>query len=97
MFPTKATAIAFSLALFAAEIHADSDEPTHGGVVPLHTISSGQWIEKVVGDMDKPGQPFVIRIHHDPGYIVLPHTHTPGRREHYCSDRELGPWYGSSD
>jgi len=25
--------------------------------------------------MDKPGQPFVIRIHHDAGYLVLPHTH----------------------
>ena len=48
---------------------------THGGVAPLTRIPSEQWIEKVVGDMDKPGQPFVIRIHHDAGYVVLPHTH----------------------
>jgi hypothetical protein len=34
-----------------------------------------QWIEKLVGDMDRPGQPFVIRIHHDAGHVVLPHTH----------------------
>jgi hypothetical protein len=32
-------------------------------------------LEKLVGDMDRPGQPFVIRIHHDAGYVVLPHTH----------------------
>lgn len=48
---------------------------THGGVAPLTKIPSEQWIEKVVGDMDEPGQPFVIRIHHDAGYVVLPHTH----------------------
>jgi len=48
---------------------------THGGVARLTKIPSEQWIEKVVGDMDKPGQPFVIRIHHDAGYVVLPHTH----------------------
>ena len=35
MVPTKATAIAYSLALFAAVTHADSGEPTQGGVVPL--------------------------------------------------------------
>ena len=38
-------------------------------------IPSQQWIEKIVGDMDKPGLPFVIRIHHDAGYVLLPHTH----------------------
>lgn len=75
MFSCKAIFIAASLALFFAASPANSDEPIHGGVVPLHVIPSGQWIEKVVGDMDKPGQPFVIRIHHDPGYVVLPHTH----------------------
>ncbi len=48
---------------------------THGGVAPMTKIPPDQWIEKVVGDMDKPGQPFVIRIHHDAGYVVLPHTH----------------------
>jgi hypothetical protein len=47
----------------------------HGGVVPLNRIPSEQWIEKVSGDMNKPGLPFVIRIHHDAGYVVLPHTH----------------------
>ena len=54
---------------------AQSQVLTHGGVAPLTKIPPEQWIERVVGDMDKPGQPFVIRIHHDAGYVVLPHTH----------------------
>ena len=75
MFPTKGAAIALSLSLIATGTHADSDELVHGGVVPLYAIPSGQWLEKVVGDMDKPGQTFAIRIHHDARYVVLPHTH----------------------
>lgn len=45
------------------------------GVVPLHKPRPGQWAERVRGDPDKPGEPFVIRIHADAGYIILPHTH----------------------
>jgi hypothetical protein len=63
------------LALFVVRVDAQSQVLTHGGVAPLSEIPSEQWIEKVIGDMDKPGQPFVIRIHHDAGYVVLPHTH----------------------
>jgi len=47
---------------------------THGGVAPLTRIPSEQWIEKVVGGMDEAGQAFVIRIHHDAGYVVFSHT-----------------------
>lgn len=61
--------------LLVGATDARSQVLTHGGVAPLTKIPSEQWIEKVVGDMDKPGQPFVIRIHHDAGYVVLPHTH----------------------
>ena len=50
------------------------DRPTHG-VVPLHAPRPGQWVERVWGDPDTPGEPFVIRIHADAGYIILPHTH----------------------
>lgn len=75
MFSTQAILMALCLALFATGSHAELGDLVHGGVMPLHMIPSGQWIEKVVGDMDKPGQPFVIRIHHDAGYVVLPHTH----------------------
>jgi hypothetical protein len=63
------------LCLLVAGTDAQSQVLTHGGVAPLTKIPSEQWIEKVVGDMDRPGQPFVIRIHHDAGYVVLPHTH----------------------
>lgn len=44
-------------------------------VVPLHEFQQGQWVEKVWGDFSKPGEPFVLRIHQDAGYIVFPHTH----------------------
>ena len=50
------------------------DAATHG-VVPLHTPGPGQWVERVRGDPDIPDAPFVIRIHADAGYIILPHTH----------------------
>ena len=61
----------FVLALNNAEAQ---DSAVHG-VVPLHKPRSGQWVEKVWGDPDRPGEPFVIRIHSDAGYIILPHTH----------------------
>ena len=61
--------------LLVAGTDAGSQVLSHGGVAPLTNIPSEQWIEKVVGDMDRPGEPFVIRIHHDAGYVVLPHTH----------------------
>jgi len=43
--------------------------------VPLNNFAQGRWVEKVWGDSSKPGEPFVIRIHNDAGYIVLPHVH----------------------
>ena len=44
-------------------------------VVPLNTMKPGQWVEKVWGDPSKSGEPFVLRIHQDAGYITLPHVH----------------------
>ena len=70
----RAVLVAFFVGLFVP-VSAANSQVGHGGVTPLHKIRPGQWIENVVGDMDKPGQPFVIRIHHDAGYVVLPHTH----------------------
>jgi hypothetical protein len=61
--------------LLVAASDAQSQLPPDGGVAPLTKIPSEQWIQKVVGDMDRPHEPFVIRIHHDAGYVVLPHTH----------------------
>jgi hypothetical protein len=51
------------------------DQPSHHGVVSLNNFSPGQWVEKVRGDYSKPGEPFVLRIHNDAGYIVFPHVH----------------------
>ena len=73
-----AVGLLFASYVAAQTLSADSalSEPmAHGGVFPLHKIAEGVWIEKVAGNMDIPGQAFIIRIHHDPGYVVLPHTH----------------------
>jgi hypothetical protein len=75
MFRSKTLVFALFLALCLVGNNAHSEDLAHGGVIPLNRIPSEQWIEKVSGDMDKPGLPFVIRIHHDAGYVVLPHTH----------------------
>lgn len=55
--------------------NAQAQDSAVHGVVPLHKPRPGQWVERVWGDPDKPGEPFVIRIHADAGYIILPHTH----------------------
>jgi hypothetical protein len=44
-------------------------------VVPLKPIPSEQWIEILSGEPTKAGAPYVIRLHNDAGYVVLPHTH----------------------
>jgi hypothetical protein len=44
-------------------------------VVPLQKMKAGQWVEKVWGDPEKPGEVFAIRIHNDAGYLVMPHVH----------------------
>ncbi|MEP6788881.1 MAG: cupin domain-containing protein [Acidobacteriota bacterium] len=43
--------------------------------VPLRPPRAGPWFERVWGDPDVPGKPFVARIHADAGYIILPHVH----------------------
>ena len=75
MLSFKALAHVPCLVLYVTPGDAQSQVLTHGGVAPMYKIASERWIEKVVVDMDKPGQPFVIRIHRDAGYVVLPHTH----------------------
>ena len=75
MISSKTLVQVLCLTLYVVAVDAQSQELKNGGVAPLNKIPSEQWIEKVVGDMDKPGKPFVIRIHHDAGYVVLPHTH----------------------
>jgi hypothetical protein len=38
-------------------------------------VSMDKRVEAVRGDRTKPGEPFVIRIHAETGYIVMPHRH----------------------
>jgi hypothetical protein len=71
--------ITFALALATlfvggsyAQSDSDHDLPV---VVPLHKMRAGQWVEKVWGDPEKPGEVFAIRIHNDAGYLVMPHVH----------------------
>ena len=62
----------FAALLAGAALSAQA--PSHK-VVPLNRIPSEQWIEVVSGDPGKRGEPFVLRIHNDAGYVCPPHTH----------------------
>lgn len=75
MFSRVMFALAFAV-LFVATSHAQS-ESNHDlpVVVPLHKMRAGQWVEKVWGNPERPGEVFAIRIHNDAGYIVVPHVH----------------------
>jgi hypothetical protein len=46
-----------------------------GHVVPLKKFSADHRYETVSGDPAKSGEPFVIRIHAEAGFIIMPHTH----------------------
>jgi len=55
-----------------------AQQPPASHVVPLKEASSlamHKRVEDVRGDHLKPGVPFVIRIHAEAGYIIMPHTH----------------------
>ena len=72
---TRNALLAALVLLFSADAAAQHASPHAGGVFPMQTMAEGVWVEKLVGDPEVPDAEFVIRIHHDPGYIVLPHTH----------------------
>jgi hypothetical protein len=50
-------------------------QAAEGHVVPLKTFPLDHRYETVSGDPAKSGEPFVIRIHAEAGYIIMPHTH----------------------
>lgn len=53
-------------------------QPVESHVVPLKKISKSgmdKRFETVSGGPTKAGAPFVIRIHAEAGYIIMPHTH----------------------
>jgi hypothetical protein len=53
--------------------HAQQPASTH--VVPLNRFPADRRFETVSGDPTKPGALYVIRVHAEPGYIIMPHTH----------------------
>jgi hypothetical protein len=55
-----------------------TQKATESHVVPLKKSAVGaldKRVEAVHGDRTKVGMPFVIRIHAEAGYIIMPHTH----------------------
>jgi quercetin dioxygenase-like cupin family protein len=64
------------MAGFVGRLQTDlAQQPAESHVVPLKEFASGQTSETVSGDPTKPGALFVIRIHREAGYIIMPHTH----------------------
>ncbi|MEP6850119.1 MAG: cupin domain-containing protein [Acidobacteriota bacterium] len=70
---------AFLLTLFLAfcfvPVKAQLKNTDGFSIVPLDKMTSEKGVEKVWGDMDVAGQPFIIRIHADAGYMIMPHVH----------------------
>ena len=52
-----------------------AQQPVQSHVVPLKKFSADHRYETVSGNPAKSGEPFVIRIHAEAGFIIMPHTH----------------------
>jgi len=63
----------------AGSLHAaSSEQPAEHHVIPLKILSvllTDKRVETVSGNPATPGAPFVVRIHAEAGYIIMPHTH----------------------
>ena len=72
---------ALSLLMVFTAISGKSQQPpaspqsAHSHVVPLKPFSGDHRFEAVSGDVKKAGEIYVIRIHSEAGYVVMPHTH----------------------
>jgi hypothetical protein len=75
MFSRIAPLLVFVTVSVATGYAQSGSDPSLPLVVPLHKMKAGQWVEKVWGDPEKPGEAFAIRIHNDAGYIAMPHVH----------------------
>ena len=69
----KSIFILLIFTLLIAAITAQSQQPTH--VVPLQTFPRDHRFITVSGDPTKPGALYMLRIHSEAGYIIMPHTH----------------------
>src|SRR5258708_1065821 len=54
---------------------SDAPQPLESYIVPLKKFSVVHRFETVSGDPAKSGALYVIRIHAEAGYIIMPHTH----------------------
>src|SRR5258708_1671370 len=67
-----------ALASGAAQSTRAEQQPAEHHVVPLKALSklaTDKRVETVSGDPAIPGAPFVVRIHAEAGYVIMPHTH----------------------
>jgi hypothetical protein len=67
-----------ALASGAAQSTRAEQQPAEHHVVPLKVLSklaTDKRFETVSGDPAIPGAPFVVRIHAEAGYVIMPHTH----------------------
>ena len=65
----------FASVSFMSQKAALAQQPAESHVVPLKRFSPEHRFETVSGDPAIPGAPFVIRIHAEAGYIIMPHKH----------------------
>ena len=69
--------VGVSAAASVSSLQADpSQQPVQSHVVPLKKFPADKRSEIVSGDPTKFGAPFVIRLHREAGYIIMPHTHS---------------------
>ena len=52
-----------------------AQQPAESHVVPLKRLPGSQRSETVSGDPMKSGAPYVLRLHREAGYIIMPHAH----------------------
>ncbi len=70
--------VVLTAASVSAQQSGPAQRPVESHVVPLKKFSKlamDKRFETVSGDPAKAGAPFVIRIHAEAGYIIMPHTH----------------------
>src|SRR5262249_21539936 len=73
------TMLVVLIAVFvSAQQAGPAQQPAQSHVVPLKSLSKlamDKRFETISGDPAKAGEPFVIRIHAEAGYVIMPHTH----------------------
>lgn len=61
--------------LVSAQQSGIAQQPVQSHVVALKKLPNDQRSEVVSGDPTKSGAPYVLRLHREAGYIIMPHTH----------------------